>query len=214
MGFAATACSTPGSTGLMADARGATVTIESVEGAPPQVFHRYIRELNAEAAERQIALVLWGGAANYRLRGYLAANSSEQPASIAWAWDVYDTGQQRVFRLTGEERMPAGRKPWAGTDDAVLSRIARSGMEQLVAFIASERRAPAPGVVSAAPERSPSILAVLDDYKPEAAGVFRLLRREPDPPASNPASAAGIPLPRERPFTPEPTALAFSAAER
>src|SRR5438034_1070906 len=75
-GFAASGCSTPAALGLAANARGATVTIESVEGAPATVFHRYLREINTEAAERNVALVLWGGAASYRLRGYLAAHTS------------------------------------------------------------------------------------------------------------------------------------------
>jgi hypothetical protein len=57
-------------------------------------------------------------------------------------------------------------------------------------------------------------LAVLDDYRPEAAGVFRLFRSEPATPASDAASTAGMPLPRERPFLAETTALAYGEAGR
>jgi hypothetical protein len=219
LGLAAAGCSTPGAVVQTADVRGATVTIESVEGAPAPVFHRFIREINAEAAERQVALVLWGGGAKFRLRGYLAAHTSEQPPTIAWAWDVYDTDQHHIFRLTGEEVAPAGRQSWAAADDAVLGRIAHAGMEQLVAVIATSRpqKSPALGPTAAskpAPGYGRSILAAIDDYTPEAAGVFRILGAGTPAPMLDAAFAADAPLPRERPFAAEETALAFGAAGR
>lgn len=141
LGLATAGCAVTGQTALVADARGITVTIESIHGPPAPILHKYIRALNAEAAEREIALVLWGGAANYRLRGYLAIHPDAEPPTITWAWDVYNTAQQRVFRLTGEERIPGGRKSWAAADDTVLRQIVHVGMERLSVFMASARSA-------------------------------------------------------------------------
>jgi hypothetical protein len=205
-----------GPTANLADVRGVTVAIESVEGAPPQVFHRFVRDLNVEAASRDVALVLWGGGARYRLRGYLAARADTEPTSIAWAWDIYDTGQRHLYRVSGEERAPPGRKSWAAADDAVLRRIASAGMDQLLAFIASgpppDRRAPASP--PAAPARGPSIAAVFDDFRPEAAGVFRLLASEAPAVAGAASERTDAPVPRARPYPGEPAALASGGSDR
>ena len=110
-----------------------------------------------------------------RVRSYLAAHARGAATSIAWAWDVYDSDLHRAFRLSGEEpdgriadsRAPDGRS-WAAADDAVLRRIARTGMQQLVDFMAA---APAPAAPTApatpAPTRSGSdAVASRDDPDP------------------------------------------------
>jgi hypothetical protein len=59
-------------------------------------------------------------------------------------WDVYDANQQRARRLSGEEPMSgAGRTTWAAADDQVIRKIARVGMDRLVAFLSSSPREPA-----------------------------------------------------------------------
>ena len=153
LSLAAAGCSSvnPGAMGQAlgpsASARDARISFESIDGAPPDVFHRLIVDLNQEAALRQIAVVPAGGGASYRIRGYLAAHAEHGTTSIAWAWDVYDTDLQRAFRLDGEERAgTTGRKEapgkragdqWAVADEALLRRIARAGMDQMARFIAA-----------------------------------------------------------------------------
>ena len=162
--LAITGCNTSGPTSL-ADARGFAIAFESIEGPPAQVVQKFERDITDEAAARQIAVVPRGGGALYRIRAYLAPNAQPQAPSIAWAWDVYDGNQRRAFRLTGTEPAGAGRRPsaefWAAADDAVLRRIARAGMEQLVVFIASAR---APSV---APEGAPVSRAALAHANPD-----------------------------------------------
>jgi hypothetical protein len=197
---------------------GAALALESIEGPPPAVFHRFMRELNEEAAARQIAVSQAGTLAPYRLRGYLATRAERGATSIAWVWDIYDSAEHRAFRITGEEPAGLAGKSWAAADDQVLRRIARTSMEQVAAFIAGTG-APviSPAELAAAPlEPSLSLLARIDDFRPEAAGIFRLFRSEParieigaDPAGDR--QPAEIPLPRYRPAPIARTpALAFT----
>jgi hypothetical protein len=224
LGLAVSACVNTGQIeNLMETRRATTVAFESVDGPPPAVFHKFVRSLKEEAGARRIAVVS-PGEANYRLRGYLAVHGEDgatsAATSISWALDVYDADQRRAFRLSGEEKA-AGRM-WAAVDDQVLHRIARAGMERFAVFSATAR--PPAGKVSAAsppPQQttSSSALGWLDDWAPEASGIFRILRREP---ARGPEIAADagpqlppdeVPLPRGRPapsgVTPAST-LAFA----
>ncbi len=202
--------------GSLVDSRGGPIAIESVEGAPAPVVRRFVRDLNEAAAARQVAVVSRGGTAVYRIRGYLAAHPEPNATSIAWAWDVYDADQRRVFRLNGEERSSAARQSWAA-DEPVLRRIARASVEQLAVFLAAPRtpRGSGPEVAPAVPERTPSLVARLDDFRPEAAGIFRVLRTESAPVQAETTAADG-PLPRHRPRPSGTTAaaLAYTTAER
>jgi hypothetical protein len=192
--------------GPSADLRGTTIAVESVDGPPATVVHRFVRDLNEEAATRQIAIVPRGAQALYRVRGYLAPQAGG--ASIAWAWDIYDAGENRAFRLRGEERSAAGRQSWA--DEQALRRIARASVEQLVAFLSENRAPPA----ALPPARAPANIASRDDFRPEAAGIYRVLTSNPPPPALDPTTeAANVPLPPHRP-APSAATLAFNDREQ
>jgi hypothetical protein len=216
LGLALSACVGSGQLANLGETRRTTVALESIEGPPPPVLHKLVASLKEEAGARQIAVVSTGDAA-YRLRGYLATHNGDA-ATISWALDVYDADQHRAFRLSGEERT-AGRM-WAGADDEVLQRIARAGMTQLAAFVTSTRTAATPA--SAPPRRPASKLGWLDDWTPEASGIFRIFRKDParEPEiaadAGTPLPPDQVPLPRSRPApdaAPAGSALAFAAAD-
>src|ERR1700737_19507 len=93
---------------------GPTVTFESIDGPPPQVFDRMVNVLDSESKLRNLSIVSREGAASYRVRSYLSAQVNRGRTTVAWVWDVYDRDQQRALRLSGEE--PAGKAggdPWA-----------------------------------------------------------------------------------------------------
>jgi hypothetical protein len=204
--LAVTGCAGSGQSPFLANTNGASLALESIEGPPPAVFHKFVLDLTEEAAARQIAVAARGAAAPYRLRGYLATHAEAGTTSIAWVWDIYDGTERRAFRITGEERAGPGGKAWAAADDQVLRRIARASMEQVAAFIATAPapQSPGPEVAAVSPEPGQSLLARIDDFRPEAAGIFRLFRSQPasieigaDPAGTPPAE--DIPLPRYRP---------------
>jgi hypothetical protein len=216
MGLAVSGCVGGGQiANLTEPSRPTTVAFESIDGPPAAVFHKFVKSLKDEAGARQIAVVP-AGEANYRLRGYLAAHGQDGATTIAWALDVYDADQRRAFRLSGEEKGGAGRT-WAAADEAVLNRIARAGMQQF-SVMASARPGPAPAVAAAPPQRSSSTFGWLDDWAPEASGIFRILRREPAKPeitadAGPQLRPDEVPLPRSRPVpdgAPSEPAFAFA----
>lgn len=112
---------------------GATVTFESIDGPPPQVFDRMVGVLDSESKLRSLSVVSREGTAAYRVRSYLSAQVVRGKTVIAWVWDVYDANQQRALRLSGEEPTAAkgGRDPWTAADDLVLRKIAQAGFSGL-----------------------------------------------------------------------------------
>jgi len=215
LGLTLSACVGSGQIANLTDTPRAAVAFESIDGPPPAVVKKFVQTLKDEAGARQIGVVT-PGQANYRLRGYLAAHNGDGGTVISWALDVYDSEQHRAFRLTGEERT-AGRA-WAAADYQVLHQIARAGVTQLAAFLSNNRTAAAP---TQQPQRS-AALGWLDDWTPEASGIFRILRNTParQPEMTADARPAGapeaVPLPRGRPTPDEvapATAVAFASAE-
>jgi hypothetical protein len=88
-------------------ASGPTIAFDSIDGPPVGVFNRLVDNLSTEAQGRQLAIASREGAANYRVRGYLAAQVIRGRTHISWVWDVYDDDRLRALRITGEE---AGRR--------------------------------------------------------------------------------------------------------
>jgi hypothetical protein len=184
----------PSAMASSAPARDVGIAFESIDGLPRDMTQKLVRDLDEEAAALRVAVVPPGGEATYRVRGYLAAHARGATTSIAWAWDVYDAQLQRAFRLSGEEEAgpSAGHAParkgseargWTAADDAVLRRIARTGMQQLVEFMAAAPvpAAPTPPATPATPPPTRSgsdVVASRDDL--------------PDP--------GGLPLPQRRPL--------------
>jgi hypothetical protein len=137
---------------------GATVTFESIDGPPPQVFDRMVGVLGSESKLRSLSIVSRESQASYRVRSYLAAQVSRGRATIAWVWDVYDRNQQRALRLSGEEPAgKAGRDPWAAADDLVLRRIAQAGLSGLSAMVNGTAPADVAPLPSAPELRGPAV---------------------------------------------------------
>jgi len=135
---------------------GSTIAFESVDGPPPQVFERLVRVIDTESQGRSLAVVSREAPAAYRIRTYLSAQVRRGKTVIAWVWDVYDRNQERTVRLSGEEMAgKAGRDAWAAADDALLRRIAQSGLNGLSGALNGTSPAP-----PSAPEpRGPTVAA-------------------------------------------------------
>jgi hypothetical protein len=151
-----------------------TVAFESIDGPPETVFRTLVQQLNQEAQSRQVSVVSRESAAQYRIRGYVAAHVQGKRTTISWVWDIYDADRQRALRLTGEEAGPPGRTAWSAADDQVVGRIAQDGMTRLAAFLGSPpvpdanpapREEPAPNVAFAPSETG--ILAFAPPDRPQ-----------------------------------------------
>lgn len=168
VGLTVSGCVTDGRMDAMAQAGGgATLAFDSIDGPPPQVFERFVEALNAEAQGRALPIASREGAATYRVRAYLAAQTVRGRTSIAWVFDVYDAGQQRMLRLTGDEpAAQAGRDAWTGADPQMLRRIAQSGIGGVAALMNGGVPAPSPASAPA-PSQGP---AVAQSAEPAPAG--------------------------------------------
>jgi hypothetical protein len=143
-----------------------TVTFDSIDGPPPQVFDRMVSVLDSETKMRNLAIVSRDGQAAYRVRSYLSAEVMHGKAMIAWVWDVYDRDQQRAMRISGEEPAgKAGRDAWAAADDMVLRKIAQAGLAGLASMINGTPDTPPPAPTPG--KRGP---AVASDEPPTAGG--------------------------------------------
>lgn len=149
-------CATDSRMGSFAQGSSSSLTFDSIDGPPPQVFERFVEALNAEAQAKAVPIVSRDGTATYRVRAYLAAQISRGRTTIAWTFDVYEAGQQRALRLTGEE--PAGRPgrdAWSVADATLLRRIAQNGMAGVAALMNGTREPEAPA--QQPPSRGPAI---------------------------------------------------------
>ena len=155
----ASGCTTDGTTSNVSlatgTATGPTIAFESIAGPPPGVFNKLVDDLSAEAMSRNLAIASREGAANYRVRGYLAAQVIRGRTHVSWVWDVYDGGAKvRTLRITGEETGGrAGGDAWSVADDPMLRKIARTSMDQLAAYLSNPGSAPdAATAIASAPE--------------------------------------------------------------
>ena len=113
-----------------------TIAFESIDGPPVGVFNRLVDNISSEAQSRNVAIASREGAANYRVRGYLAAQVIRGRTHISWVWDVYDDVKVRALRIRGEEAGGrAGGDPWSIADEQMLRRIARTSVDRLAAFL-------------------------------------------------------------------------------
>lgn len=125
-----------GAFAMAAAGPGATISFESIDGPPPQIFDRMVNVLDSESKLRSLSIVSREAPANYRVRSYLSAQVNHGRAVIAWVWDVYDREQQRALRLSGEEAAgKAGRDAWGAADDLTLRKIAQAGLSGLNAMV-------------------------------------------------------------------------------
>lgn len=135
---------------------GQTIAFESVDGPPRPVFDRLVAALGIEAERRQLPVVTRTAPSTYRVRAYLATyiEKKKKRATLTWTWEVFDTRENRAFRLVGEEALGAPKADvWGQLDDAMLLRIARQGFEELAARIGS----PAPASPTPGGEPAPAI---------------------------------------------------------
>lgn len=134
---------------------GPTIAFDSIDGPPVNVFNRLVDNLSAEAQARQLAIASREGAADYRVRGYLAAQVERGRTHISWVWDVYDGDRLRSLRITGEEAGGrGGADPWSVADEAMLRKIARASMDRLANYLRNPA-APVPDASTAIAESEP-----------------------------------------------------------
>jgi len=125
-------------TGSLAGNAPRTIAFESIDGPPRPVFQRLVKQLSAEAENRQLPVVSRSNAAAWRVRLYLAAHVQKRRVVISWVGDIFDSRYDRAFRVSGEEPAgPARKDVWSLADDAILAQIATKSLDAIVAQMAN-----------------------------------------------------------------------------
>lgn len=172
------ACTTTGPVATGSTGSGRTLAFEQIDGPPQSVFKGLVSELDGQAKAHGIEIVAPGGAAHYRVRGYLANHVVSGRAQIAYVWDVYDAEERRSMRISGEEpgaKTPRHADAWTAADPVVVKKIAETSVTRLAGFLGLPAQT-AP-VARPVPAAAPSTPAVAPAVRPE-----------PAPPAQQPES--------------------------
>ena len=123
---------------------GATVAILSVVGAPDTLGQTFDQDLDAAAAERQIALAP-PTSAKYLVRGYLDAARVSSGSSVSVVFDVFTRDKQRAQRLTDTIVVAgSGDDPWAMVAPAGIGPIPGKAADDHAAYHSNTPQA-APG---------------------------------------------------------------------
>lgn len=149
-----------GTTASLQPASGSTVAFDVIDGPPPTVFTKLVQKLNDEAQTGQVPVVSREGFANYRVRAYLAVGLEKKKnrSTVYWVWDVYDSQQQRAFRINGEEQVARiNGDGWTVADDGVLGKIAHNGMQQLAGYLRGQPASAPSAMPSPQEETSPAL---------------------------------------------------------
>jgi hypothetical protein len=170
LGAALAGCDTPGPmVAPFAGAPAGPVAFERFDGLPEGQFRKLVQNLSEEADTRHIAVASRAGSAQYRVKGYAAAEIRGKQTVIVWVWDVYDGNKQRVTRLGGEEQASNRQRGWSAADDQLLHRVAHEGIDQLATFLAAPPdRVPAP---APAPARSTDIASATSAMPAESVSL-------------------------------------------
>lgn len=127
------------------------IALESIEGVPEAARGQLTTALAREAGARNLTLVSASSPARYRVRGYLAAQTTGSETTVSYVWDLFDEAKRRAGRVAGESRIGSGSgEPWERIDQAALARIAAGSLDGMAGFLSGEPSAVVPQV-SAAP---------------------------------------------------------------
>ncbi len=145
---------------------GPAIAFESIDGPPPAIFQQLVQNIDREAQARGLPVVSREGNAAYRVRTYLSAQIRGKRTSIAWVFDVYDPGQRRALRLSGEEATTSAHRgdAWSGANEQVLRNIAQNGVQGLATLVGTPAQPAASPVPAPRAPGGPAVAA----YEPSA----------------------------------------------
>ena len=72
------------------------------------------------------------------LKGYFSTLTEGGRTTVIYVWDVYDPSGNRLHRINGQQKAPAGRgEGWAAVPPATMQTIADSTIDQLASWLGS-----------------------------------------------------------------------------
>lgn len=113
--------------------------LDPIVGATVEVATPLTQRLAERARARGITLA---GAADpattHVLKGYFSTLSEGGQTTVIYVWDVYDDAGNRLHRINGQQKTPAGRgEGWSAVQPVTMQAIADTTIDQLTAWLAS-----------------------------------------------------------------------------
>lgn len=136
-------------------APGVPIAVDSISGGPDNVRGAFSSAMSSEASARRVEIVDPATNPRYRVRGYLAAEPTEDgQTALAFVWDVFDAQKKRAQRVQGATVARSGTGDWTGVDQTTVTKAASESMDQIAQFLAGQDQvransAPASAVVGA-----------------------------------------------------------------
>jgi hypothetical protein len=149
MGLLASACTEtlPVASRSPTAAPGVPIAVDSISGAPDAVRGSFTSAFSNEANARSVQIVDPATNPRFRVRGYLAAEPTEDgQTALAFVWDVYDAQKRRAQRVQGAAVARSSTGDWSGVDQTTVSKAASESMDQIAQFLVVQ---PAPAAAAA-----------------------------------------------------------------
>jgi hypothetical protein len=112
---------------------------DPIVGATVDVATPLTERLAQRARARGIALA---GSADqsttHVLKGYFSTMTEGGQTTVIYVWDVYDPSGNRLHRINGQQKAPAGSgEGWAAVPPVTMQAIADQTVDQLASWLAS-----------------------------------------------------------------------------
>jgi len=77
------------------------------------------------------------GSATHVLKGYFSTLTDGGQTTVIYVWDVYDTEGNRLHRINGQQKAPAGSgEGWAAVPASTMQAVADATIDQLTSWLA------------------------------------------------------------------------------
>lgn len=112
---------------------------DPIVGATVEVATPLTQRLAERARARGITLAGSADpATTHVLKGYFSALAEGGQTTVIYVWDVYDGAGNRLHRINGQQKAPAGRgEGWAAVQPVTMQAIADTTIDQLTSWLAS-----------------------------------------------------------------------------
>lgn len=123
-------------------APGVPIAVESISGAPDAMRGSFSSALSNEANARRVDIVDPATNPRYRVRGYLAAQPTDDgQTALAFVWDVFDAQKRRAQRVQGATVARGSSGDWSSVDQSTVNKAASESMDQIAQFLAAQDQA-------------------------------------------------------------------------
>lgn len=120
-------------------APGVPIAVDSISGGSDAVRGAFTSAMSNEASARRVEIVDPKTNPRFRVRGYLAAQPTDDgQTALAFVWDVFDAQKRRAQRVEGATVARSSSGDWTGVDQGTVNKAASESMDQIAQFLVGQ----------------------------------------------------------------------------